>query len=170
MRHPYFDVPRPTILGHRGAAGEAPENTLESFRLGLAQGADIIESDVHVTRDGVPVLIHDEAVDRTTDGCGRVAELDWDELQRLDAGYRFSPDGGSSFPFRGRGLRVPALEEAFRELPDVRLNLELKEGAPGHVSSGGYNYSIHGRSRHVCQCPRCILDRSHRLVGGLCCA
>ena len=135
MRHPYFDVAIPTVIGHRGSAGEAPENTLASFALGLETGAAILESDVHLTRDGVPVLLHDDAVDRTTDGCGRVAALSLAELRALDAGHRFSTDGGRTHPFRGRGLRVPTLEEALAAFPEARFNLELKEGLPGLVES-----------------------------------
>jgi glycerophosphoryl diester phosphodiesterase len=133
MRHPYFDVAVPTVIGHRGSAGDAPENTLPSFALGLETGAAILESDVHLTRDGVPVLIHDDVVDRTTEGRGRVAALSLGELRALDAGYRFSPDGGRTHPFRGQGLRVPTLEEALAAFPDARFNLELKEGQPGLV-------------------------------------
>lgn len=129
MPHPYFDLPRPMILGHRGAAGVAPENTLLGFARGLAHGAHIIESDVHVTRDGVPVLIHDPHVDRTTDGSGPLAELDLAAVKQLDAGYRFTADGASGHPFRGQRIRVPTLREAFEAHPEVRFNLEIK--APG---------------------------------------
>jgi glycerophosphoryl diester phosphodiesterase len=133
MRHPYFDVATPTVIGHRGSAGEAPENTLPSFARALESGAAILESDVHLTRDGVPVLIHDDVVDRTTDGGGRVADLSLAQLHALDAGHRFSSDGGSTHPFRGQGLRVPTLEAALAAFPDARFNLELKEGLPGLV-------------------------------------
>jgi glycerophosphoryl diester phosphodiesterase len=131
--HPYFDVPVPTVIGHRGCAGEAPENTLLSFARALEAGAQILESDVHLTRDGVPVLLHDEVVDRTTDGRGRIAELTLAELRALDAGHRFSPDGGRTHPFRGQGLRVPTLAEALAAFPQARFNLELKEAIPGLV-------------------------------------
>ncbi len=120
-------------MGHRGSAGDAPENTLRSFEHGLAQGAAILESDVHATRDGVPVLIHDDVVDRTTNGSGRVADLTRVELGRLDAGYRFTPDGGRTHPYRGRGLRIPTLEESLAAFPGARFNLELKETLPGLV-------------------------------------
>src|SRR5262245_32340017 len=133
MRHPFFAVPRPIAIGHRGCAGEVPENTLESFARALADGAAVLESDVHLTRDGVPVLIHDDDVARTTDGAGPVRELALAELQRRDAGHRFSPDAGASHPWRGRGLRVPTLEEALAALPGARFNLELKEDLPGAV-------------------------------------
>lgn len=133
MSHPYFDIPTPIAIGHRGCAGEAPENTLPSFERALAEGAAILESDVHVTRDGIPVLLHDDDLDRTTDGSGPVCELDFVELARLDAGYRFTTDGGSSFPYRGKGIRVPSLEQALAAFPGARFNLELKLERPGLV-------------------------------------
>jgi glycerophosphoryl diester phosphodiesterase len=133
VKHPFFDLPTPTVIGHRGCAGEAPENTLLSFERALADGAAILESDVHLSRDGAPVLIHDDVVDRNTEGSGRVAELSLDLLRRLDAGYRFTPDQGRSYPHRGRGLRIPTLQEAFEAFPGARFNLELKENRAGLV-------------------------------------
>lgn len=130
MTHPYFSVPIPTILGHRGAGGVAPENTLASFERALADGADILESDVHVTRDGVPVLIHDPDLDRTTDGSGPVRDRTLAELRHLDAACRFEDDGT---PLRGRGITVPSLEEAFDAFPQARFNLEIKALSGGVV-------------------------------------
>jgi glycerophosphoryl diester phosphodiesterase len=135
MPHPYFDISKPIVLGHRGAAGVAPENTLVAFERGLELGAQVIESDVHLTRDGVPVLIHDESVDRTTDGRGPVAERSLAELHELDAGVHFTPDEGASYPFRNQGLRIPALEKAFELFPAARFNLEIKGTEPKLVSA-----------------------------------
>jgi glycerophosphoryl diester phosphodiesterase len=128
--HPYFDLPWPISIAHRGCAGESPENTITAFERALAQGAGVLESDIHLTRDGVPVLIHDAIIDRVTDASGSVADFTADELRRFDAGYHFSPDGGQAHPYRNRDVRIPSLEEAFRHFPDSRFNLELK--APGH--------------------------------------
>ncbi len=120
----------PRLFGHRGAAGVAPENTLPSFRRALDDGVDVLELDVHATRDGEVVVLHDPTLDRTTDGGGPVAGLTFAELGRLDAGHRFSSDGGRTFPFRGQGVRVPRLADLLRELPDAPLNIEIKpEGA-----------------------------------------
>jgi len=127
--HPYFDLPRPISIAHRGCAGESPENTIPAFERALAQGAGALESDIHLSRDGVPVLIHDASIDRVTDASGSVADFSADELRRFDAGYHFSPDGGQTHPYRNRGVRIPSLEEAFRHFPDTRFNLEFK--APG---------------------------------------
>ena len=133
MGHPYFDLPRPVPIGHRGAAGEAPENTLPSFERAVAQGAQILESDVHLSRDGVVVIHHDDELGRTSDGRGPLAARSWAELRALDAGWCFSPDGGRSFPFRGRGVRIPSLAEALEAFPDMRFNLEIKAATPGLV-------------------------------------
>jgi len=135
MAHPYFALPTPIVIGHRGCAGEAPENTLPAFARGLADGAAILESDVHLTADGVPVLLHDPEVDRVSDGRGPVAAHTLAELRRLDAGHHFSPDGGVSHPFRGRGVRIPSFEEALEAFPGARFNIEIKDPAPGAVEA-----------------------------------
>ena len=132
--HPFFDVATPIVIGHRGCAGEMPENTLAGFERGLADGVAILETDLHLTRDGEPVLIHDDVVDRCTEGSGRVADFDLADLRKLDAGYRFSPDGGRSHPHRDHGLQIPTLSEALRTFPGARFNLELKEPVPSIVT------------------------------------
>jgi glycerophosphoryl diester phosphodiesterase len=133
VRHPFFAIPTPIAIGHRGSSGEAPENTLPAFARALAQGAAILETDVHATRDGVVVVYHDERVERTTDGEGAIAELRYGELRALDAGYRFSPDGGRSFPFRGRGVAIATLAEALAAFPGARFNVEVKRDDPALV-------------------------------------
>jgi glycerophosphoryl diester phosphodiesterase len=124
----YFARPRPRLFGHRGAAGVAPENTLVSFERAVRDGAGYLELDVHATRDGVVVVIHDATVDRTTDGMGTVCEMTFDELRRRDAGFRFEENG--TYPFRGTGVRVPSLEELLVALPDMPLNIEIKQAEP----------------------------------------
>jgi glycerophosphoryl diester phosphodiesterase len=121
----------PVNLAHRGASDMAPENTIEAFRLAVEAGAGGLELDVHMTRDGHIVVIHDAAVDRTTNGSGAVSQMALDELRRLDAGHNFSPDGGPTRPYRGRGVRVPTLGEVLREFPGVAVNIEIKAGTPG---------------------------------------
>src|ERR671916_458700 len=113
----------PVNLAHRGASALAPENTIEAFRLAVEAGAGGLELDVHVTRDGHIVVIHDATVDRTTNGTGAVSEMTLEELRRLDAGHNFSPDGGPTRPYRGRGVRVPTLGEVLREFPGVAVNI-----------------------------------------------
>ena len=119
----------PMLVAHRGGSRIAPENTIESFRQAVeVWGADMLEMDAHLTRDGVPVVIHDPAVDRTTDGVGSVAEMSLAELRELDAGYRFLDAHGDA-PFRGRGVRVPTVDEVLESFPRVWINLECKTGA-----------------------------------------
>lgn len=120
----------PLLIAHRGGAGLYPENTLFAFeRAQRAWQADMLELDVHASADGKCVVIHDNTVDRTTNGSGLVREMTLAELQRLDAGYRFTPDGGRTFPFRGRGIRIPALDEVLQALPEARITIEVKAGA-----------------------------------------
>ena len=113
----YLLVRKPYVLAHRGASGYAPENTFPAFERAIALRSDGIETDVRASQDGVLVLVHDERVDRTTDGEGKVAELTFEELQRLDAGQPFNP--------RFAGERVPTAE-AFLERYGGRLPLCLE--------------------------------------------
>lgn len=114
---------RPLIFGHRGASQRAPENTLPAFRAALEAGADGVELDVHLSADGVPVVIHDDRVDATTDGSGAVASLSLAQLRALDA---------------GGGARIPALEQVLREVgPYLWINVEVKvhQGLPAIVAA-----------------------------------
>lgn len=108
------------VIGHRGAAGRAPENTLAGFRRTRELGATWVEFDVMLSRDEVPVLIHDETLERTTNGRGRVNQLTAAELQSLDAGCRFGPEFA--------GEPIPTLEAAVALLLELGLgaNLEIK--------------------------------------------
>ena len=130
--HKYFqkDAGRTLAIAHRGGAGLWPENTLYAFERAGALGVDVIETDVRATADGELVVFHDDGLERTTDGAGRVGSLTLAELKRLDAGYRFSPDGGRSFPLRGKGVTVPTLREVFASLPHMRFNIEPKQTIP----------------------------------------
>jgi glycerophosphoryl diester phosphodiesterase len=130
----YFDLPRPRVFGHRGAAGLAPENTLPSFALALELGATYLELDVHGTRDGEIVVHHDATLDRTTNGSGPLSALTLAELRRLDAGHQFSTDG-RHFPYRGQGVRVPTLTEVLQRFPGVPLNIEIKQEEPAIVDT-----------------------------------
>jgi len=125
----YLDTRRPRLFGHRGACGTFPENTLASFEAGVAADVDILELDVHATRDGEVVVLHDPTVDRTTDGSGPVCGLSLAELARLDAGHGFvDADGGH--PYRGQGLRIPTLADVLERFPMTPLNIEIKQGEP----------------------------------------
>ncbi len=129
----HFPGSTPRVFGHRGAAGLAPENTLPSFALGLALGADVLELDVHASRDGVIVVIHEPTLERTTNGIGPVRESTLDRLQQLDAGYQFTRDG-HDFPYRAQGVRIPTLESLLKLFPLASCNIEIKQADPPIVA------------------------------------
>jgi glycerophosphoryl diester phosphodiesterase len=120
----------PAGFAHRGASARVPENTLEAFREAVEVGARALELDVHMSLDREIIVLHDASVDRTTDGSGPVNAMPLAELKKLDAGYRFTPDG-ATHSYRGRGIRVPTLSEVFREFPEVVVNFEIKAQATG---------------------------------------
>ena len=117
------------VFGHKGC-GDVPENTLMSFDKGLKDGADVLEMDLRMTKDGVIVVMHDAFLEGQTNATGWVRNLTVAQLKKLDAGYRFSPDGGETFPFRGQGCTVPTLEEVFKRYPCVKMNIDLKTRNP----------------------------------------
>lgn len=133
MPHPFLRGLLPTLhISHRGGAALAPENTLAAYQQAVSKYAtQMLELDVHLTRDGELVVSHDPTVGRCTNGAGAIAAINASELRKLDAGHRFSPDGGRTFPFRGRGIRIPTLAEVLRAFPSMRLNIDLKTATPG---------------------------------------
>ena len=127
--HSFLALPSPIAFAHRGGAGDLPENTLAAFEIARALGYQYLETDAHLTRDGVLVAFHDDRLDRVTDRTGAIAELGVAEVEAADAGYAFSADGGRTFPFRGRGIRVPRLEELLVRRPDACVNIDPKSDA-----------------------------------------
>lgn len=144
--HPFWQPPGPRVIAHRGGRGLWPENTLLAFRNAHALGVDVLEMDLRRTADAEIVVLHDDTVDRTTDGRGPVAALTLVALQRLDAGYRWTADEGTSHPYRGRGVVVPALRQVFAALPGARMNLEIKGRGPAMAA------------------PLCALIREHAMA------
>jgi len=127
--HPFLSAGRPLAFAHRGGAAAWPENTLLAFRNAVESGCDVIETDLRLTQDEALVVLHDERVDRTTNGRGPLAGLTLAAVQRLDAAYWFSRDG-QSFPLRDQGISVPTFEEAIAVTPGVCWNVELKGRNP----------------------------------------
>jgi len=117
-------------VAHRGGGLLAPENTTAAFDVAQSVGADMLEIDVWSTSDGVLVLMHDDTVDRTTDGKGAIKSMTFDEVQGLDAGYSFTMDDGKTFPHRGTGVTVPALRNVLESYPDMLFSLEIKQQSP----------------------------------------
>jgi glycerophosphoryl diester phosphodiesterase len=158
----------PVNLAHRGASDMAPENTIEAFRLAVEAGAGGLELDVHMTRDGHIVVIHDATVNRTTSGSGAVSEMTLHELRKLDAGHNFRPDGGPTRPYRGRGVRVPTLGEVLEEFPGVAVNIDIKAGTPGIEETvfGVLREANALRRAIVVSTPHATVKRFRKVSGG----
>ena len=114
------------VVGHRGNRAHAPENTIESMAQAIAAGADAIEFDIRVSADGIAVVHHDPTVVRTTNGRGEIARLTFAHLRELDAGANFSRDGGKTYPYRGKGHRIPSFDEVLEAFPSTPLLIEIK--------------------------------------------
>ncbi|HDP35000.1 MAG TPA: glycerophosphodiester phosphodiesterase [Candidatus Hydrogenedentes bacterium] len=121
---------RSILLGlHRGGRDQWPENTLVAFREAVERWPDaLLELDVHATADGEVVVIHDDTVDRTTNGSGMALSMTLEELRALDAAYHFTADGGKTYPYRGKGVVIPTLREILEISPTHRFLIEMKDG------------------------------------------
>lgn len=122
---PYFYDTPPLAVAHRGSRLLWPENTMEAFQGAVDLGYRYLETDLHVTADGVLVAFHDDSLERTTNGSGPLESRTWAELSDFDAGYNFAPHEG--FPRRGAGVAIPRLDELVATFPEVRLTLDLKQ-------------------------------------------
>jgi glycerophosphoryl diester phosphodiesterase len=114
------------VIAHAGGEGLGPANTLDAMRLSFKAGADVNDADVHITKDGVLVAMHDDTVDATTNGRGLIGDMTLAEIKALDAGYQFAGETGD-FPFRGKGVTVPTIEEILTEFPTRLTSLEFKD-------------------------------------------
>lgn len=148
-----LDAEARPVIGHRGNRAYAPENTIESLAQAVATGADAIEFDVRFTADGVPVVHHDPTVNRTTDGRGEIARMTFAQLKELDAGSNFTTDGGKTFPYRGKGHRIPSLDEVIEAFPSTPLMIEIKTP----LAATGVRASI---EKHKAEA-RCLVDSLH---------
>jgi glycerophosphoryl diester phosphodiesterase len=150
--HPFFArfAHEPLVIAHAGDTGQGlwPGNTMTHLEGAAALGVDILEVDAHMTRDGVLVLMHDETVDRTTDGKGRIHDLTLDELQALEVAHHWTQDG-SSHPYRGQGLRVPTLEAAFERFPSYPMVIEIKQASPSMAEPLCRMIRAHGKQETV---------------------
>jgi glycerophosphoryl diester phosphodiesterase len=147
---PYLDLRRPWLFAHRGGAALAPENTLAAFDAAVRLGADAIETDVRLVRDGIVVVYHDESTDRLCGVPGTIEDRTLAEVRGLDAGARFTLDGGHSFPWRGRGAGIPTLAEALRRYPATRFNIEAKTAEPALAEALAWTVRSEDAVARVC--------------------
>ncbi len=125
QKYAFFASPKPRIFGHRGASGVAPENTFASFEA-ASKATNYIETDVWLTKDNVPVFLHDKNLLRTCGADVMINEINFDELNQFDAGFTYSPNK-KDYPFREQGLQVPGVEEIFKAFPNHYFNIEIKD-------------------------------------------
>jgi glycerophosphoryl diester phosphodiesterase len=122
---------RPLVIAHRGSSGTAPENTLVAFAKANELGVDYLELDIQATSDQKLVVIHDLFLDRTTNGSGGPIYIyDYEFIKQLDAGYRFTLDRGKSYPYRNKNIRIPTLDQVFKNFPQQKLIIEIKQYLP----------------------------------------
>jgi glycerophosphoryl diester phosphodiesterase len=120
------------VIAHQGGEGLWPSNTMYAFERAVKMGADMLDLDVNMTRDGVLVVVHDDSVDRTTDGKGKIRDLTLEQIQKLDAGWYWPQESLETdpHPFRGQGIRIPTLEEVFKAFPQMPMTIEIKQDEP----------------------------------------
>jgi len=124
---PYYNgVTETLVIAHQGGDGVWPGDTMFAFEKAVEIGSDVLEMDAHITKDGQIVLMHDEEVDRTTNGAGLIEDMTLEELKKLDAAYQWSVDDGRTFSYRGQGIQVPTLDELFQRFPQMRYLIEIK--------------------------------------------
>lgn len=148
---------RPLVIAHRGASAYLPENTLPAFRDAWERfDADMVELDVRLSKDNIPVVLHDARLSRVSASSKFVHELSFAEISQLDAAYRFDPQGDGSYPFRGQGIRIPAFEEVLQAFAGRGFAVEIKEKSPFLVEEtirllaryGSLKHSIVGSKIH----------------------
>lgn len=143
-------MPEVAVIAHQGGDGLWPSNTLFAMERAAEMGVDVLEMDIHSSADGVLVLSHDDTVERLTDGTGLVRDMTFEELQALDAAYDWSEDDlGNDFPFRGQGMRIPALEEVFEAFPEMPMNIEIKQQEPSIVAPFCELIRAHGKQDDI---------------------
>ncbi len=173
-----FFTPRPVVLAHRGNSLNYPENTEPAFQAALDIPVDVIETDVHLMRDGGVLISHDDNLERCSGVDNPISILSKDELDEIDMGWSFTPDGGNTFPFRGKGITPLLLEEALRLFPVTRFNIDLKDksrelaekaaevlksaGAEKRVCVGSFNHSTLKAFRKAL--PGCATSLSQREI------
>ena len=120
-----FRIGRPLVIPHGGGDGLFPEDTLYAYQHSIAVGGDVIDADVQVTADGVPIAFHDATLQPVTNGTGTVEDKTYADLANLDAGWSFVKRG--EHPFRGMGIRIPTIRSILEEFPHTLVTLDLKD-------------------------------------------
>ena len=126
---PFFQSEYPLNFGHRGFAGQYPENTILSYQKAIEAGSDVLEMDVQLTSDNKLVVFHDDTLNRMTSGSGKVQEKTLSEIKKINVGCNFilKENGKNIFPFKNSELKIPLLSEVFNEFKQYRFNIDIKQ-------------------------------------------
>ncbi len=127
--NPFISSNTTLVIAHQGGERLFPSNTLYAFDEAYKLGVDMFELDIHQSKDGHLMVIHDDTVDRTTDGQGYIKNMDLAEIQTLDAGYYWTKDG-STYPYRAQGIKIPTLAELFERYPTMPMVIDIKQKSP----------------------------------------
>ena len=118
---------RPLVMAHRGRSAFVPESSFQSFKEAYELKVDVLETDIRLTKDRIPVIFHDATLDRTTNGKGSIIDHTYEELQEFDLGYWYKDPSTNEYPFRNRGFRIISLLEMFEKFPSIRINMDIKD-------------------------------------------
>jgi glycerophosphoryl diester phosphodiesterase len=121
-----LDCPCPQIIAHRGASGEFPQGTWLAFQNALDMNTDVLELDVHMSKDNHIIIHHDADLEATTGDPSDIEDLTLQEIKGLDAGFTFTTDGGQTYPYRGFGLQILTIPELFSFFPNEKFSIEIK--------------------------------------------
>lgn len=139
---------RPLVIAHGGGQGLQPPNTIPAFENSVALGCDALEMDLHVTKDGVLVTLHDETIDRTSDGTGRLNDFTLAELKEKNFGFKFKDPAGNR-PYRNQPVRLATLEELFTRFPAMPMIVELKDRGANGVQAAAELVRLIGKHRRT---------------------
>nr|WP_281389028.1 glycerophosphodiester phosphodiesterase [Spirochaeta isovalerica] len=114
-------------MAHRGDSVRYPENTMPAFESAVAMGVDVIETDVHLTKDGEVVIWHDDSLERMSGDPRKITDMNWNEVQEINAAYQFTPDKGKTFPYRESPIPPVLLKDLLSRFPEMRFNVDLKD-------------------------------------------
>ncbi|MCE7747741.1 MAG: glycerophosphodiester phosphodiesterase [Candidatus Heimdallarchaeota archaeon] len=124
---PFLRNDRPLIMAHRGRSAYTPESSYQSFKEAYDLDVDVLETDIRLTKDGIPVIFHDESLDRTTNGIGPIIDYTFDELQAFDLGYWYQDSISGEYPYRNKEFKILSLVEFLDKFPKIRINLDIKD-------------------------------------------
>lgn len=124
---PFLKGQRPLVMAHRGRSAFTPESSFLAFKEAYDLNVDVLETDIRITKDSIPVVFHDETLDRTTNGKGNITDFNLDELIEFDLGYWHTNKEKDEYPFRNIGLHILPLRTFFEKFPKVKINLDIKD-------------------------------------------